>query len=127
MVRSLIQPKKQDNRKSSWDGGWIRQESGGLDKIWKKGHKIGVLGTLCQLWLYRPSGPFLKVLKRPYSSVFCKRVDLENLVKFTWKLLCQSLSLQLLLKRDSGTGVFHWILRNFQELLYISWSYYFNF
>ena len=46
---------------------------------------------------------------------------LRNFVKFTGKHLWQSLffnkaadhSLQLYLKRDSGTGVFRWILRNF--------------
>ena len=58
-----------------------------------------------------------------YSSsrqeVFCKKDVLKNFVKFIEKDLCQSsffnkvTGLQLYLKRDSGTGVSLWILRNF--------------
>ena len=52
---------------------------------------------------------------------------LRNFVKFTGKRLCQSLSfnklqaslrLAILLKKDSGTGIFQWILRNFKQHLF---------
>ena len=54
-------------------------------------------------------------------EVFCEKVLLRNFVKFTAKYLCQSLYFNkvagLLLfnnkKRESGTGVFLWILWNF--------------
>ena len=50
-----------------------------------------------------------------------KKGSLRNFAKFTGKHMCQSLfliklqasDLQLCLKRDSGTGVFLLILRNF--------------
>ena len=50
-----------------------------------------------------------------------KKGILRNFAKFTGKQLCQSLFFNkvaglrptTLLKRDSGTGVFLWILRNF--------------
>ena len=60
-----------------------------------------------------------------YSSscpeVFSKKGVLRNFAKFAGKHLCQGLffndgvglSLQLYLKRDSGTGIFLEILRNF--------------
>ena len=58
--------------------------------------------------------------KQP-PEVFCKKGVLRNFSKFTGKHLCQSLffnkvaSLKpaTLLKRDSGTGIFLLILRNF--------------
>ena len=54
-------------------------------------------------------------------EVFCKKGVLRNFAKFTEKHLCQSLffnkvadlRLQLYLKKDSSTGVFLYILRNF--------------
>ena len=48
---------------------------------------------------------------------------LRNFAKFTGKYLCQSLfliklqALQLYQKRDSGTGAFMWVLRNFLQHL----------
>ena len=61
------------------------------------------------------------------SEVFCKKSVLRNFAKFT-KKTCTRISflkklrapgLQLYLKRDSGTGVFLWILRNFYEHLFL--------
>ena len=59
-------------------------------------------------------------------DVFCEKSVLRNFAKFTGKHLCQSLfliklqpwGLQLYLIRDSGTGVFLWILQNFSEQLF---------
>ena len=48
----------------------------------------------------------LKSKKQP-SEVFYKKSVLKNFIKFKAKVL------QLYLKRDSGTGVFQWILWNF--------------
>ena len=55
-----------------------------------------------------------------------KKAVLRNFAKFTGKHLCQSLFLKKVailrpatfLKRDPGTGVFLWILRNFLEHLF---------
>ena len=49
-------------------------------------------------------------------DVFCKKGVLRNLANFTGKRLCQSLFFNkvpglTVLKRDSGSGVFLWILR----------------
>ena len=50
--------------------------------------------------------------------MLCKKAVLRNFAKFTGKHMCQSLvfnkvaGLRLYQKRDSGTGVFLWILRN---------------
>ena len=60
VVQSPILPKKQDNRTSSWGGGWRRQErkgEGGGGQNLKKGGrqygrvyiKLGGLGPFCQL------------------------------------------------------------------------------
>ena len=59
-------------------------------------------------------------------EVFCKKGALRNFAKFTVKHLCQSLFFnkvaglrrQLYWKRDSGTGLFLRILRNFEEHLF---------
>ena len=60
-------------------------------------------------------------------EVFCKKGVLRNLTKFPGKHLCQSLFFNkvaglnpaTLLKRDSGTGVFLGISRNFLEHLFL--------
>ena len=44
-------------------------------------------------------------------------VCLENYQKQCPDVFCKKAGLQLYLKRDSGTGVFLWILRNFKEYL----------
>ena len=49
-------------------------------------------------------------------EVFCKKGALGNFTKFTGKHLCQSLFFN---KKDSGTGVFLWILWNFWEHLFL--------
>ena len=57
---------------------------------------------------------FKKQQQSPRGVLFCKKGALGNFIKFTGKHLCQSLffnkvaalSLQLYLKKDSGTGVF---------------------
>ena len=49
-------------------------------------------------------------------EVFCKKAVLRNFTKFFGKHLCRSLFFNNLFyyyKRNSGTGVFLWILRNF--------------
>ena len=68
-------------------------------------------GVTSQIYIY----------KHVVSRRDCKKGVLRNFVKFTGKHLCQSLffnnvaglSLQLYLKRDTGTSVFLWILQNF--------------
>ena len=57
-------------------------------------------------------------------ELFYKKGALRNFAKFTGKRLCQSLFFNKdaglsHLKRDSGTGVFQWILRNFWEHLFL--------
>ena len=55
--------------------------------------------------------------KQP-SEVFCKKGVLANFAKFLRKFLRQSLFFNKVAgywKRDSGTDVFLWILRNFEE------------
>ena len=51
------------------------------------------------------------VIKSSRPEVFCEKDVLRNFAKFIGKHLCQSLFI------DSGTGVFVWVLRNFQEHL----------
>ena len=61
------------------------------------------------------------IFKSSYSLMFLKIGVLKNVVIFTWKKLCCSLFLikllawrpVTLLKIDSNTGVFLWILLNF--------------
>ena len=60
----------------------------------------------------------LQVSEAATGGVLSKKVLLKILQNFTEKFLCQSflfagLSLQLYLKRDSGTGAFVWILLDF--------------
>ena len=64
------------------------------------------------------------MLKKQPPEVFYKKSVLKSFAKFTGKHLRQSLfqisrpGLQLYRKRNSGTGVFLWILRNFYEHLF---------
>ena len=55
----------------------------------------------------------LKYQKQP-PELFCKKRFLRHFAKFTRKHLCQS----LFFNKVAGTGVFLWILRNFQEHLF---------
>ena len=72
--------------------------------------------SCCCLLAYRSSHP----------EEFCKKGILRNFAKFTGKNLSQSLFFNkvaglrfaTLLKKDPCTGVFLWILRNFQEHLF---------
>ena len=65
-------------------------------------------------------------LQKQLSGVFFKKGFLKNFAKFAGKHLSQSLfcnkvpSLRSanLLKKDSGTGVFMWILKNFQNTFF---------
>ena len=67
--------------------------------------------------------PYVKMsfFRSSRPNLFCKKGVLRNFAKFIEKSLSQSrflnkvvgLSLQLYSVRDSGTGVFLWILRNF--------------
>ena len=66
---------------------------------------------------YRSSNP----------EVLCKKAVLEvsqnsqknKCARVSFLIKLQARGLQLYLKRDSGTGVFLWILRNFQEHLFL--------
>ena len=66
-----------------------------------------------------------------FNQQFCKKVILNNFVKFTGKHLCHSIFLNKVadlrpasfLKRYSGTGAFLWILRNFKNTLFYSFFY----
>ena len=58
---------------------------------------------LCQSFFFN------KVAGLSHPEVFYKKGALRNFAKFTGKQLC----LQLFWKRDSGTGAFLWVLRNF--------------
>ena len=54
------------------------------------------------------------------ASEFYEKAALKKVARFTGEHLCCSLfliKLQALLEKDSNTGVFLWILRNFQEHL----------
>ena len=73
---------------------------------------------------------FAKYLKTSFRSSHgrcsVRKGILRNFAKFTRKLLCQGLffnkvagwNLQPYQKRDSGTGVFLWILRNFANTFF---------
>ena len=58
-------------------------------------------------------------LLQKQSPVFCKKGALKNFAKFTGKHMYQSLFFNFIKKRDSGTCVFLWILRNFEEHLFL--------
>ena len=61
--------------------------------------------------------------EHPPPKLFCRKGAIRNFAKFTGKHLCQCLFLNkvaalrsaTLLKRGSVTGVFLWILQNFEE------------
>ena len=53
------------------------------------------------------------ILCRSLPDVFWKKVVFKNFAKFKGKHSCQSLRLQIFLKRDSVTGAFLWILTKF--------------
>ena len=58
---------------------------------------------------------FTITLKVATGGVFLRKDVLGNFAKFTWKHLCQRQPATLLKKR-LGSGVFLWILRNFEKL-----------
>ena len=80
---------------------------------------------------------FIHVGKRLSSSshIIFKTGVLKNFAIFTRKHLCWSLfliklqdwRLVLLLKRDSNTGVFLWIMQDFEKLLFYGTSVYYTF
>ena len=70
----------------------------------------------------------INVVRSIRPEVFFKIGVLENFANFTGKHLCQSLfsnkvaglrPITLFKKRDSGTSVFLWVLRNFKEHLFL--------
>ena len=69
----------------------------------------------------------LQVDRSSRLDVFCKTVVLKNFTKITEKHLCPSLFFNkvaglrpaTLSKRDSGTGIFLWILRNYLGQLFL--------
>ena len=68
--------------------------------------------------LWSPDGLIFAIQKQ--LPVFCKKGVLRNFANFTGKKLCQSLFFNSVgglgsEKRDSGTGVFLWILWNFLQ------------
>ena len=83
--------------------------------------------------LWKTNKLILHILKKikteavAQKCVFCKKGVLRNFAKFTGKYLYQRLFLDkvaglrpaTLLKKDSGTGVFLWILQNLQEHLFL--------
>ena len=81
----------------------------------------------CKLWnIYKNTCAFIFLLwnqKQP-PEVFYQKVVLKNFATFTGKHLCWNLFLIKLQafrpdsKKDFNTGVFLWILRNFEEHLF---------
>ena len=72
--------------------------------------------------LYWKISKFFRKYRSSHPEVFCKKGFLRSFTKIAGKYLCQSLyflitlqpwGLQLYSERDSGTGVFLWILLNF--------------
>ena len=69
---------------------------------------------------------FFRTFRSNHQRYSVRKSVLRNFAKFTEKHLCQSLCFnkvsslnrQIYWKRDSGTGVFLWIFRNFQEHLF---------
>ena len=65
-------------------------------------------------------------IQKQWPKVFYKKAVLKNFAIFTGKHLCwsvffikwQNFSPATLLKRDSNTGLFLWVLRNFKEHLF---------
>ena len=57
-------------------------------------------------------------LRNGHQRCSVRKEVLRNFAKFIGKHLRQASDLQLYLKRDSGTGVFEWVLRNFYEHLF---------
>ena len=71
----------------------------------------------CWLWTFSPKaywGPYRSSDRR--CSI--KKAVLKNFTTFAGKHLCWSFSFINLLKRDSKSVLFLWILRNFQENLF---------
>ena len=66
------------------------------------------------------------LFRSSHRRCFIKKAVLKNFAIFSWKHLCWSLILiklqgfssATLSKRDSNTGVFLWLLRNFKEHLF---------
>ena len=94
-------------------------------KMYWQNEKIAKLWVLSIFLTKEGLNKYIKLLcemkLREITDVFCKKGVLRNFAKFTWKHLCWSLFFnklaglrpESLLKRDSDTGVFRWILWNF--------------
>ena len=86
--------------------------------------------SISHLWFSNVSRGYWNGLFRNSHQRCSIKVFLSNFSKFTGKHLCQGLffnkvaglSLQLYLKRASGTGIFLWILRKFYKHLFHLWS-----
>ena len=95
--------------------------------FWKHIRYIKITFQIVVLWLLSGYENEDANLRSSRPGVFFKTVVLRNFVKFTEKHLCQSLFFQqscrpglrpaTVLKRDSGIGVFLWVLWNFSEHL----------
>ena len=97
---------------------WFFSLSNTIDKTFT--NKILVVWQICSANSLRLNyeTDFFNSFWSSHRWCCVKKGVLKIFSKFTWKHLCQSLlslagfSLQLYQKRNSGTGVFFWILRN---------------
>ena len=88
--------------------------------------KMSITYIWCLLMWVRKSPKKSFWFRSNHRRYSIKKGVLRNFAKFTGKHQCQSLfliklkasDLQLCLKRDSGTGVFLWILQNSEEHLF---------
>ena len=83
--------------------------------------RTAILQNICERMLLILSWSFYRSNHQRCSM---RKGVLRNFAKFTGKHLCQSLFFcrlrpATLLKRDSGTGFFLWILGNFSEQLFL--------
>ena len=89
-------------------------------------NSCGYASVVDQLWLGKMELSYLPLLRSSHQRCSVKEGVLRNFAKFTGKHLRQSLFSNkvvglrpaTLLKKDSGTGVSLWILRNLQEHLF---------
>ena len=65
-------------------------------------------------WISPMISNMIHISRSSRLEVFCQKGVFRNFPKFTGKHLCQCLFFN---KRDSGTGVFLWVLWNFWEHL----------
>ena len=79
--------------------------------------------AIVNLFSYKKEGSYfcrkiLFTLRSSHRWCSVKKGVLSNFAKFTGKHLCQSFFFNKVIKKETGTGVFLWILRNFSEHLF---------